>query len=168
MNKLKLIRPTKKRNSHGSIIWECKCSCGNISFHVGWQVRNGQIKSCGCGRRSKNPERSVLSAIYQDYKYNSKKRGIKFELDFELFKNIIKNECYYCGTKPSKTQRNTKIKAPSIVLVNGIDRKNNNLGYIEENVVACCKICNGAKKDLMYDDWLIWLDRVGKRYATNR
>ena len=39
-------------------------------------------------------------------------------------------------------------------LYNGIDRKDNNIGYIIENCVSCCGICNRMKMDMSYDDFL--------------
>ena len=39
---------------------------------------------------------------------------------------------------------------------NGIDRIDNALGYIESNVVACCPICNLAKRNLPVDTFVSW------------
>lgn len=46
------IRPTDKRLS-GSVIWECQCECGNITY-VSVDNLRGQhpVKSCGCLGRS--------------------------------------------------------------------------------------------------------------------
>ena len=48
--RLKAIRPTDKRDASGSVIWECKCSCGNPSpvFVSSNNLLNGGTKSCGC------------------------------------------------------------------------------------------------------------------------
>jgi len=30
------------------ILWECKCDCGNTCLAMGYLLKNGDIKSCGC------------------------------------------------------------------------------------------------------------------------
>lgn len=46
--KLTCIKATNRRSSHGPIIWECLCDCGNHKLAIPSQIRNGTIKSCGC------------------------------------------------------------------------------------------------------------------------
>lgn len=46
--KLTVIKPTDKRADH-SIVWECKCDCGNICYVPARSLRKGNTKSCGCG-----------------------------------------------------------------------------------------------------------------------
>ena len=43
---LEAVRPTDRRQ-WSSIIWECKCDCGNTAFVSARQLMGGQ-KSCGC------------------------------------------------------------------------------------------------------------------------
>ena len=31
--------------------WECRCSCGKTSIVPSYRLRNGNTKSCGCGRK---------------------------------------------------------------------------------------------------------------------
>lgn len=46
--KLKAVSPTKERGPGGSIIWLCKCDCGNeVKAELG-QLTSGGRKSCGC------------------------------------------------------------------------------------------------------------------------
>lgn len=40
--------------------------------------------------------------------------------------------CYYCKMKDKK-------------YLNGIDRLNNSIGYMRNNTVPCCDICNNLK-----------------------
>lgn len=40
------------------------------------------------------------------------------------------------------------------VIVNGVDRRNNLLGYNKVNCVACCPFCNYTKKELTETDFL--------------
>jgi len=161
-NKLTLLEPTKMRSTNGCVIWKCLCECGNISYHVGYQVKRNIITSCGCGRRSKNLKESISKMLYQDYKWRAKKKNVEFLLTHEEFKEMIFNACYYCGSDPSVTKRNNKFKSDFQILTNGIDRKNNDVGYTKENCVSCCKICNKAKNNLTYNEWMNWLNRVSK------
>lgn len=46
--KLTAIKPTDKRSSSGSIIWECKCDCGNLAYVPANSLNYGETNSCGC------------------------------------------------------------------------------------------------------------------------
>jgi 5-methylcytosine-specific restriction endonuclease McrA len=83
--------------------------------------------------------------------------------------------CHYCGSDPLKwnvyvkkdgTTRNKQyysIKKDTIerawIFANGIDRENNNLGYVIENCVPCCRHCNEMKMDR---DTINFLEHVKK------
>ena len=45
--KLVAVRPTDERKNR-SVVWECKCDCGNTSFAAANQLQAGHVKSCGC------------------------------------------------------------------------------------------------------------------------
>jgi hypothetical protein len=45
---------------------------------------------------------------------------------------------------------------------NGIDRKDNAAGYVEGNVVPCCKTCNYVKKSMLYGDFMAFIIKVGR------
>ncbi len=30
--------------------WKCRCDCGNICYKMGYLLRNGEVKSCGCAQ----------------------------------------------------------------------------------------------------------------------
>lgn len=55
-NQLTVVRETEKRNAGGSILWECKCSCGNITYASSTELKNGHKKSCGCLQKEKASE----------------------------------------------------------------------------------------------------------------
>ncbi|XWV25105.1 hypothetical protein QJ856_gp0671 [Tupanvirus deep ocean] len=81
-------------------------------------------------RYDNNPERK-----YKHYLKNAKTRNIKFQIDFDTFKKLIMENCYYCGL-----ERREKL--------NGIDRIDNNKHYTLDNIVASCGICNKMKNTL--------------------
>lgn len=46
--KLTALYPTERKNTSGSIVWRCRCDCGNeVDVSVA-ELRKGNNKSCGC------------------------------------------------------------------------------------------------------------------------
>jgi hypothetical protein len=50
---------------------------------------------------------------------------------------------------------------------NGIDRRDNAKGYTIDNCLPCCENCNYIKRDIPYEDFMAWLDRI-VRYRGSR
>jgi hypothetical protein len=147
-----------------SIQWKCKCDCGNIVIVDSKSLRKGKTRSCGCFKTKKLVERmslkegeSSFNKMYYGYKSDATKRGLAFDLSKERFKELTQLNCYYCGRKPNQLYYRRKNGG---YIGNGIDRVNNNDGYIEENVVPCCRQCNYAKGSMHIDDFEKWIKKV--------
>lgn len=84
---------------------------------------------------------NVNGMTFARYKSKITRKGKhRFELTYEQYNFIRNQSCFYCHRKT--TERH----------MNGIDRKNSNIGYIFENCVSCCGDCNVAKgTNLPYD-----------------
>ena len=50
---LTAVKSTDKRASNGSVIWLCKCDCGNFTEVSVGQLMRGHTLSCGCRHQSK-------------------------------------------------------------------------------------------------------------------
>lgn len=48
VNALTVIGKSDKRDASGSVLWECKCDCGNTAFISSTRLKSGNVKSCGC------------------------------------------------------------------------------------------------------------------------
>lgn len=70
----------------------------------------------------------------ETYKISARNRGIQWHLTDAFALMIMQMECDYCGALP----------AP----ISGIDRVDNALDYIPENVAPCCTKCNRSKVDM--------------------
>lgn len=57
-NRLLVLSDSGKRRS--SIIWTCKCDCGNITDILGSSLKNGHTKSCGCFQKEKSSQTVAL------------------------------------------------------------------------------------------------------------
>jgi hypothetical protein len=73
---------------------------------------------------------------YISYKRRAEKKSLEFLLTTKDFEELNNKICEYCGKENSSTHKN------------GIDRKNNKIGYTTENCVACCGECNFMKGEL--------------------
>jgi hypothetical protein len=102
-----------------------------------WKLQAEQAKKW----REKNPEKMVEAnenkknnrqINYSNYVRTAEYKGLKFEIKFEEYCDIVNKECHYCGVLQLKG-------------FNGIDRKNQNEGYLLDNCVSCCKMCNYMK-----------------------
>ena len=87
---------------------------------------------------NKSAWQSAKRVSYNDYKIraNNHKPKLEFKLDENKFLEICAVPCYYCNKENSNEHSN------------GIDRKDNSIGYIESNCVSCCKECNQMKSNL--------------------
>lgn len=101
---------------------------------------------------SKNQKRQLDLARepYQRFLYakkSAKVRGYAWEIEQETFYDLIKQPCYYCNKQPEYT---TGV---------GLDRLDNNLGYILTNVQPCCGRCNiGRNANFSPEEWKVMID----------
>lgn len=136
---------------------ECFSERRLTSSHVG-MILKGRGAGCHCSRRSTGTE-SEYKWRYQSYIQAAKKRELSWNIDYNQFLDITKQNCYYCGTKPEMRPSHSKrwdFKFP----MSGIDRIDSSGGYEVSNVVACCSFCNQAKWDHDVQDFLLWIKRV--------
>ena len=154
------------RDRFGEVLWLCQCDCGNFAIVQGSHLRNGNTKSCGCLQRENgkfNLEKyrkrlprgkAAFNKLLLRIKVNAKRRKLDWILSDEKVRELIIQPCHYCGSLPSLHDKDSTFREfngdfPS----NGIDRIDNIKGYIEGNVVPCCKLCNRAKFTLTVEEF---------------
>lgn len=93
-------------------------------------------------RAGRRPERR-----FDLYVRQAKKRGLQFELTMEQFMTYWQKPCGYCG---------------SDIDTIGLDRIDNKIGYLEENITPCCSICNWMKKDFDKYEFINHCAKVAK------
>lgn len=59
--RLLVLKDSGRRASDGSILWTCKCDCGNIKDILGTNLRKGKVTSCGCYQKEKAKETISLN-----------------------------------------------------------------------------------------------------------
>jgi len=142
-----------------SILWSYLCDCGNTGKIKSKSLVSG-AKSCGCLRRIQLGEAN-FNKLLANYKHWAKIRNLRFNLSKEGFRKLTQQNCFYCGAKPN--QKKYRKFSNGAYVFNGIDRKDNQRGYVPGNVVACCLICNRAKGNLSYKEFFSWIQRIAKK-----
>ena len=86
-----------------------------------------------------------IKARYLLLKRDAQKRNYDMKLTFGEFEKIISTPCRYCDENIKKI---------------GIDREDNNIGYIKTNSFPCCKNCNMMKRSLSLQEFLSHIKKI--------
>lgn len=103
----------------------------------------------------------AFNKLVRDLKGRANKRRWVFNLTNERIRELTSSNCKYCGCEPSQIKNmGVKQNINGDYIYNGLDRVDSNLGYIEGNVVPCCKVCNYAKRKMSLFEFVNWINRV--------
>lgn len=47
-----VVKDSGNRKSNGSVLWECLCDCGNITYSDSSNLKRGHTTSCGCAKKN--------------------------------------------------------------------------------------------------------------------
>ena len=114
----------------------CKTSAGNYCYVT-------ECKSCNKIRRQTPKGR------FDTYKESASKKNLEFQLTLQDFESNWNKDCYYCG---------------DIIPTIGFDRLDSNKGYIMDNLVLCCTICNIMKSNLDKDKFIEFCKKISGRH----
>lgn len=166
--------------TNGKTQWECRCDCGNTVVVMSNNLKS-KTRSCGCLLKDsrkrtkmlavKNSKFTIVKALIRNYKRSATLRNFSWDISDNFTEILIFSNCHYCGSPPCKQGKifNTKTKVwrDTDIYTNGIDRVNNDLGYTKINCVPCCTICNYAKRDMSYEDFIRYLHRISRFRITH-
>jgi hypothetical protein len=162
----------KGDGSHGKTrkepAWLCECSCGRMKIVSAANLLQAidhpgrGSTSCGCIHR-RDPH-ADMKVVFRKYKESAQERGLEFSLSQGSFVELISAPCFYCGAEPGNMKRSKNRIAPSLFVYSGIDRADNELGYIESNCVPCCILCNKLKGSRSQEDFIQHCKRIAGRF----
>lgn len=142
--------------------WLCKCDCGHDLAVRSSRLRPNHRRSCGCAKSGPAtgyvPGQAAFGVLMTEYRRGARDRSLSWDLTREEFKHMTSLDCHYCGTAPSRAVGCSPNSGAYVC--NGIDRVDSSRGYSLDNCVPACKICNFAKRDMSYDDFLAWIARL--------
>ena len=169
--RLLVVERTSSTRS-GSILWRCLCDCGNEHLastrHLNRNGRTGKyvVRSCGClqtrtGKENPNWRGNGeisghwwAAKVIHSAKGNKMRRAIPLEIDKEYAWKLFlaqDGRCYFTGQL-------LKISNNSVKNTASLDRINNELGYVKENVRWVHKHIN-IMKNRYTDSYFVGLCR---------
>lgn len=86
-------------------------------------------------RKAKENWHATDRGKYKVAKLYAKRKKLEFTLEMEKYLELRKQNCYYCNEK--------NLSMGGV----GLDRIDNDKGYIDGNVLPCCKDCNRTRGD---------------------
>lgn len=131
----------KDKGGHNRNVYICSCGLCSNKFEA---TLNGLKNRTSCGCKRKATETSTQHILYLQIKNGAKIRNLTFDMTFNEYLMLSKENCLYCNKPPEF--KNSKALAMSIN-ANGIDRIDNTKGYIKGNLAPCCAKCNTMKLD---------------------
>jgi hypothetical protein len=89
-----------------------------------------------CMKETSKKHRTTINARYKRLYHQAQRRGISVSISKEEFAHLISLPCTYCGSPASNEEQGIHL-----------DRLNNDLGYVLDNVVPCCGACNMMRQN---------------------
>jgi hypothetical protein len=175
---LLVIRKEERQERTRRWLWRCRCECGTEILSGPSHLLDGSRTDCGCGRgeryrryglahvRANN--KTLWRRQFAMYRGNARHKGLAFELTAQQFRQVCSEPCAYCGTPPVRVIRlKGKFGTLDRLAVNGIDRVDNRLGYVTDNIVPCCSECNYMKRDRTREDFIAKVKRVARHLSRS-
>jgi hypothetical protein len=166
------VIPSNKTGSHVKLKCKCHyCHTEKVMSAVNIKKRN----SCGCQQKNSDTWKSVgaknkpwqlacgqaaRNNLEFQYKRGAKKRNLDYSLTSEEFDKLVTGNCLYCGDSLTNTIKGQG-KTSGDFKYTGIDRVDSSKGYILDNCVSCCWMCNNMKHTTSKE---IFINHIKKIY----
>lgn len=179
--KFNYLTVVKREFGHKRATYVCECVCGKIKKIRKDHLVGNKIQSCGCKAgylmKEKFKKIGYISPLYRKdnyaartkifsrYKRDAAERGMLFTVSFETFIEIALADCFYCGKSADKL---SKVNASrSQIYYTGVDRKDNSIGYVDDNLISCCTQCNMIKGSSISFEEMIQVSNLLKKLRSN-
>jgi 5-methylcytosine-specific restriction endonuclease McrA len=110
---------------------------------------------------------AAFNSYYASCERSAKKKGRDFQLSQEMFFELTRGACCYCGAPPLASMLRYTKYLRGDYLHNGIDRIDNDQGYVASNCRSCCATCNMMRGTLSVAQFLDQAARISANHADS-
>lgn len=118
---------------------------GDIAAYAGKNKERIRNKSKAWYQR----QSATTAGRMRYYTKSAAKRSIEWRLNDAEVASLFKSNCRYCDEPPSP--------------LNGIDRYDNEIGYLASNCVPCCTRCNYMKRCMSVEEFSLQCRKIVDR-----
>lgn len=132
---------------------EKKAKDPEFAEHINKQQRDRRFANPEQNDRHNETRRLKIQYRLDDYKRRAPGREKGWNISDEMGRNLLIGDCYYCGEKCNPEKQ-----------LHGIDRMDNNKGYINGNVCSSCEMCNMMKRTKNTEDFIKMCKHIVARH----
>jgi len=103
-----------------------------------------------------------MRSKFNSLRSRAKRNKLPVTMSFDLYKKLKREDCYYCGVSNMLLQFYCEVMGILTPWMT-IDRADNSLGYIAENVLPCCFLCNKIKGSFFNSQEM---QQIGKQFIA--
>lgn len=112
--------------------------------------------------KSLPPGEAAFRNLLRSYKKWANDKDREWKLTDQEARDYFEDYCYYCGRKPYRVYSHSTYNGDYVH--NGIDRVDNEKGYIKENCVSCCAECNFGKGTMTKAEFINMCNLVAQKH----
>lgn len=137
--------------------WKVQCDCGSIKEVRGYNLRKGDVVSCGCWKIEKSIERNTThgltgTKLYGRIRANRRRElhelhDTEWTIDMEQYLRTVFNQCVLCGMTEKEHQEEFGMS----LCVDHLYPLSEGFGLKPGNCTLLCDICN-KKKHIKHPD----------------
>ena len=101
-------------------------------------------------KKYKKSKKGTLISFFQDTRRRAIGKEITFQITKERIIEMSKEPCFYCGDLYDE------------YCIDAVDVAT---GFVEGNIKPCCRLCNTAKKDHHYKDFIRMMCNIGVKHT---
>ena len=154
-------------------IWKCKCDCGNTKNIRYRDLRSGNTKTCGCGKRRINSDSQnwkgyleLPSSVFCVIRKNAKCRNLIIDIDMKYIWELYENQNRKCALSGVDIVFSKKVTERYRTTAS-LDRIDSSKGYIKGNVQWLHKDVNKMKMEFNQDSFIKYCKLIAQNDYSN-
>jgi hypothetical protein len=152
-NRLQVVSLNPQRSLSGQARWDCVCDCGNKITVVGNSLVTNNTTSCGCYRKERTRETSVIHGMHGTLEYRSWQSMINrcTNVNNEAYNDYGGRGITVCDRWLNSFEAFYEDMGPRPSPNHSIDREENDLGYYKDNCRWATRVeQNNNRRDNVY------------------